>query len=239
MHAEFTVIVDGGFEPVEGENGLPEGLDHRNAPHIFDRLVAHALERVLVLPHILLHGRARHAHHDGKAESDRDQAGDAVAPIVQEQHDQHTERHGDGARHIRQVVREQRFRGTGHLRHDPAHLAGAHFIRKVDGQAGNMAHQLLSHIGGRAECAAVRTDQRGHVHEPGQHREQHGHPPVADDPCGLRKVRLHIQHFPDDPPQVHEGQQRQHAAQGRQDQREIRQRPAASRIFHQAAEGRR
>ena len=82
VHAEFAVVVDGRLEAVKGKHGLPEGLDHRDAPHILHGLVAHALQRVLVLPHILLHGRARHAHHDREAQRDGDQAGDAIAPIT-------------------------------------------------------------------------------------------------------------------------------------------------------------
>ena len=183
VHAEFAVIVDGRLEPVKGEHGLPEGLDHRNAPHILNSLVAHAFQGVLIEPHILLHGRTRHTHHGGKAEGDRDQTGDAVAPVVHKQHHQHAQRHGDRTRHVRQVVRQQRFCRPGHLRHDPAQLSGAHLIRKADGKAGDVAHQRLFHIGGGAERAAVRTDQRADVDKRGQDGEQDGHPPVVYDPC--------------------------------------------------------
>ena len=103
VHAEFTVIIDGGFDAVAGKYGLPEGLDHRDAPHVLNSLVAHAFQGVLVEPHILLHAWPRHAHHGGKAQNDRDQAGDAVAPVVHKQHHQHAQRHGNRACHVRQV----------------------------------------------------------------------------------------------------------------------------------------
>ena len=76
-----------------------------------------------------------------------------------------------------------------------------------------MAHQRLFHVGGRAERASVRTDQCTHIDKRGQDGEQHGHPPVADDPCRPREIRLHLQHLADDSPQEDEGHQGQHTAQ--------------------------
>ena len=58
-------------------------------------------------------------------------------------------------------------------------------ISKTDGEAGNVAHQRLFHVGGRAERAAVGADQCAHIDKPGQDGEQHGHPAVAHDACRL------------------------------------------------------
>ena len=139
--------------------------------------------------------------------------------------------------HIRQVVGQQRFRGSGHFRHDPAQLSGAHLIRKADGEAGDMAHQRLFHIGGRTERAAVRTDQRNHIDKRCQDGKQHGHPPIAYDPCCQREIRLHFQHFTDDPPQEDEGHQGQHTAQRGEDQRQVRQYLKSARITEQLWQG--
>ena len=147
--------------------------------------------------------------------------------------------HGDRTRHIRQIVGKQGLRGTSHLRHGPAHLAGAHLIRKADGQAGDVAHQSLFHVGGRAEGAAVGADQCAYIDKPGQDSEQDGHPAVMHDSCCPGKVRLYLQHFADDTPDADEGQQRQYAAQRRQNERQVCQRLEAVRVFHQTPKGRR
>ena len=86
---------------MKGKYGLPEGLDYWDAPHILHRFIAHILQSILVLAHILCHGRTRHLKHHTKCNDDRHQARKSEPPVVEEQHHHHCQRCHNRLCHIR------------------------------------------------------------------------------------------------------------------------------------------
>ena len=235
-HDKIIVAVDGAFEPLEGVDGLAEGLDHGNAPHILHRLVVHIRQGVLVELHVLRHGRSGHFEHSRKAQDYRQEADKAKPPVEQEQHDDHADWRGDRRRHIGKLVGQVGLRGGAAVVDDAADFSTAHLSDKAQRQLGNVGHQRLADVPGDAEGRQMGTHQGADVDHNGQHREAHRHPAVADNMRGLSIVGGHRNDLLDDSEQENKGKKGQDCADGGQQQGQVCQISVSPGVAHQLLE---
>ena len=159
----FFVFVNGGLEFFEGKDGLPKGLDHRNAPHIFHRLAGHGGQRVAVLPHFFFHLLAGHGGHDGKGQNDGNQAQQPQPPVKHKQQHQQPHGGGHGTPLVWQLVGEVGFRRAGALLNNLAQPAAAIVLHEAQGQLCKVLHGSQPQIGGYPEGGQMGAQQGADV----------------------------------------------------------------------------
>ena len=203
----LAVIVDRGLEALKRKHRLPKGFHHRDSAHIFHRFVRHIIQRVLVFLHLLLHLFAGHFDHDQESENHRNNAQQTKPPVKEEEKPQQADRRGDGARLIRQLMRQICFGGGAGFVDDLSHFAAAEAVHKPERQRNDMVHGLTADIGRDAKRGNMGAHQTAYIHKQRQRRKQHRHPPVVRKILRQRKVRGDLQHLFDDHPDVHKRHQ--------------------------------
>ena len=230
----FPVAVDGILELPEGKNGLPEGLDHRDAPHVFHRLIGHLVQRVLVFLHLPLHVRAGHRHHDQKAQQNRHDAQQPQTPVKDQQQHQQPAGRGQCVGTVGKLMGQVRLRRRAGLVDDFPQSAAAKALGKPQRQRYDVMHRLQAQIGGDAERPQVGAHQPRDIHQHRSDRKQHRHPAVVGQMPGAAKIRRDFQHFPDNQPDKIEGHKRDEGADGRKYPGRIAQVFVAARDIEQA-----
>ena len=213
-----AVILNGLLEGLEGIHRLLEHLHHRDAPHVLCTGLAHHVLGSLVFRHQAGVFAAHHGTQRANGHHRCQQAGCAHPPIEPEHQHQHSDKHGDGAHDVSQVVGQQGFRFGSRTVQTIAQKAGSVDVKEAQRRFHQMCHALLADVGSRTEGRQMGTHQGTEIDHNARQRKGEGHPTIPGNPRRLRPIGSHGDQIPGYQPDADVRKHPQHHGHSRQAQ---------------------
>ena len=217
LAGKVAVVPDGRIESFERVHGLLEHFYHGDAPDIFHRLAAHALDLLLIAVEKAGVLSAHHQAHGQQRQHHGEQAQKPHFPVKEEEHQNGGNGSDDRSRQVRQLVGKQIFCKTGIVVDQFPEPSGLTAREESKRQLQDVPHGSAPDIPGRAEGRDMSGHERCKIQNDTYDCGPYRRPAPAGRPGHSGERGPGFQDVPCRKPYAHIGDQPQYRGQGGED----------------------